>query len=226
MMSDKEMFIEVNKLIKKHVPKWKTVAKSDSFIHKVIGFFADPLIGYSKYFWTTIGFTTAYPDGDGDGWLTLCHEGKHGIQNRQLTRGLFSFLYLCPQILFPIIFGVLGLILSPWYYLGMLGTFIPFPAPYRAYSELKAYQISIMLAVWVINKDYYTKNYIDRIAEYLFAGPSYFWMWPFKDQIKNQLYKAVDTAEHWEELRKKDPYISDLYLLLKSSNRLSYKRNK
>jgi len=215
MKSDIEMFTEVNKTIKKYVPKWRTGAKKDSRLHKIIGIVADPLLGYNVYFWTTVGFTASYPAGSSTDWVTLCHEGVHGIQNKKFTRVLFNFLYLCPQILFPICFVLLGAFLSPWYLIGILGAFLPLPAPFRAYAELEAYKLSVMLAVWVINRENYIDDYIDRIAGTFFAGPSYFWMWPFKAHVKKQLHGAKLLAQTWGDgPTGAHPYIKDIQSLV------------
>lgn len=195
-MDSKVVSEKVDQAIRSFVPKWKVIDKRDSLFHKLIGIILSPLIDYTNDFWTTIGFTAASPPGDVNRWQVRPHEGRHAIQAKKWTRPLFGFLYLFPQSLAPI-FVLLAFLLSPWWLLGLV-CLLPWPAPFRMVFELHAYQLSIMINTW----RGYSKDYIEYdikfLANEIFAGPSYYWMWPDKGYVINKLQYAHLVADNWD----------------------------
>lgn len=222
MKTDTELAQEIEIYIRTYVPKWKTIDKGDSVFHKTIGIALTIItLGFLKYmisFWTTIGYTAAHPTGDEDAWRTQGHEGKHGIQALKWTRPVFFFLYLFPQSLLTFVAVALAIIFSPWFWFGLLSMFLPLPAPWRAWWELQAYSISVMLWEWSEGHD--TDIMIEYIAKKQFTGPNYLCMWPFKWMIVKRLKAAQKLAQSWEAEKNKDPYINGLYNILKEGGRL------
>ncbi len=206
--------------IRKFVPKWKVIAKADSKLHRAIGFVLQPLLPYMTRFWTTIGFTAAYPSED-NSWQVRPHEGRHGMQAKRWTRLGFGFLYLFPQTLMPI-FALLAFLFSSTQMFTIfcvlaVGSLMPWPAPFRMWFELHAYQLSIMILAW----EGYSKEYVEEQVKYmaneLFAGPSYFFMWPGREYIMDKLMHAYEIAAEWDEpwtnkfALRTDPYHIAIY---------------
>lgn len=184
MTSNNEMTDKTITFIQERVPKFKVISKEDSWFHRMIGFFFPP---YRKRYWTTIGFTAAYPNRGINDWRVLLHEGLHGLQAKRITRVLFGFLYLFPQSLFPL-FILLGILVSPWWLLGLvcLG---PLPAPFRKHYEMEGYKISAMLMEWT-NAFFGAEDGVLTFYRKQFTGPSYYFMWPFKGAVIKELNEA------------------------------------
>jgi len=227
MKNRAELCNDMDVVIKKYVPKWKVIPKIDSWSHRLIAkllvclrviSFGRVDIDYMGSFWTTLGYTAAYPEGDQYDWETRGHEGLHGIQARRWTPTLMGYLYLFPQSFLPLVFTALAIVYSPWFYLGILVGLAPLPAPFRAYWELKAYEISVMLWEWQWGKD--TDQVIEHMVEDIFAGPTYYFMFPFRNLIRKRLLRAKERAQRWETLEDREPYIDDLYNVVKAGGRL------
>jgi hypothetical protein len=225
-----ELAADMDAVVRKYVPEWKVISKRRSRIHRFINSFFGFLkkvsggkvdVDYMGQYWTTLGFTAAYPDGGANDWEVRAHEGKHGRQAKQWTRFLFGYLYLFPQSFLPLVFIILALFFSPWFWLGAVTVLLPLPAPWRAWWELQAYKISVMIETWQWDDEKYLNEYINEIVKYQFAGGSYFFMWPlFTGLIKRSLLKAKETARNWENVVDRDPYIDDIYNVVKAGGRL------
>lgn len=117
---------------------------------------------------------------------TMAHEAVH-LQHRQQFGTLFNVGYLFPQcigFLFP--FGLLGLAWSPLYWLFATAIFlIPFPAPFRAYTEFKAYEMSMAMYYWV-----HGTVPASRVENFITSN--YYFMWPFKSFMDAQFSKSAD----------------------------------
>jgi len=95
---------------------------------------------------------------------------------------LFAFLYAFPQILalFALLAIVAGIIGNPWWllWLATLLFLIPFPAPFRAWAEVRAYRRSIELG-----------RPIDKAVP-PFKSAGYLWMWPWPTHTEKWLQAA------------------------------------
>ena len=174
---------------------------------------------YMGRFWTTVGMTIAHPAGLGDHWWTLAHEGRHVEQpvdvfrNRTVGNILHSVFYLFPQILAPVVAVVFCLCMGPWWALLGLVCLLPWPSPYRAWAELDAYKITVMVHQWKYGEvnngfiDSYTSNFCDS---------TYWFMWPFRRFVKVRLRSAAADAREWKTVREvaKDSYIDSVYDLM------------
>ncbi len=203
-------------VVRRFAPKFRVIDKSDSWVHRVIGFLFG-LVGLKDYmatFWTTIGYTTARPDvHHSDSWATVLHEGWHAIQARRLTRLGMATLYLMPQVS-GVVLGGLSIVLAalygwPWLALLAVGGLVSFPWPFmlpkpirmlwRAELEAEAYRVSMAVDFWTWG------DIPDPYIEYLvtvFTGPAYARMWPdaasvrlhfeaWRHQLRNDLYSPT-----------------------------------
>lgn len=230
MKNRAELSVDIDSVVRKYVPEWEVVSKPESKIHRAIGKFFGFLrwvswgkvdVAYMKYFWTTLGFTAACPAGDEDGWLARPHEGKHAQQAKKWTRFFFGYLYLFPQSFLPLVFVALALMFSPWFWLGTATLLLPLPAPWRAWWELQAYEISVMVETWRRGDSGYVDRYIEGIVQEIFGGGTYFFMMPiFKGWIRRRLQAAKKNALNWENEINRDPYIDDIYNVLKAGGRI------
>lgn len=224
MKTAQELVAQSNALVKSYVPKWRTISKERSLLHKIISWLP-PIIffrkDYLENFWTTVGFTAAHPIGQESDWDTIPHEGVHGRQALRWTRLFFGFLYLFPQSLLIPLVVILSLLYSPWLWLGMLIAAAPLPAPFRAWWELEAYKVSVMIWEWQWARN--TDEIIDNIIKGSFAGPSYYFMMPFTGWVKKELEEARRQAVNWRFVADKDPYLNDVFNLLREGGRLARK---
>lgn len=218
--SNKIMFEVAVKVIQQFCPTFKAVPKDGMLLHRIISVILKPFNPrYLKDFWTTIGFTAAFPDPDGDdeseAWWTVFHEGVHGIQAMRLTRVVMGFLYLI-----PLSFAVLGLIalfplyiwaLLPWWgdalvIIPTLVCLLPLPAYFRMKMELEAYTVSLAVWYWWRNEDR-----VDHYAKH-FYGSNYYFMWPFKAWITAALQQQLNFIVSGRILS--DPYFRAVFLAM------------
>ncbi len=164
------------------IPGFRIVRKDRSPMHRAIHY---ALIAvtfgrmrtYLDSFQTTIG-KTVYVTSDWDDWpadrryVTLRHEAIHLRQFRKLTLPVMAVIYL----LLPLPMGL---------------------AWGRAYLEREAYAESIRAAaeVWgsaAVRDASYRRHVIEQ-----FTGPSYGWMWPFRNHLEgwyDEILASLDEA--------------------------------
>jgi hypothetical protein len=139
---------------------WKVI---DKFL-KVITF--GKQTRFLTHYTTTLGRTVYYPERwrienvTDDDYEILCHEIKHVKQ----THELFPECFPIAMVLFSLLY-----------------LFVPFPigfAYFRYKFEREAYRIS-----WYTALELGKKPDLDWYVEQL-TGPSYFWTWIFKSQVK------------------------------------------
>lgn len=202
-------------LVQRFVPEFDVKNKSDSRLQRLIGWLFS-LIGnndYSEDFWTTVKKITYRPttsenDTAWYDWQTVLHEGWHGVQ---WTRKRWWMLvsYLLPQALGAIAI-VLTLALAPvigWsalWCLAGLAFFAPIPSYWRSRLEYEAHQVSVAIDHWTWGKQppNFPQWLVDR-----YAGPSYWWMWPFKKAVRKHFQSWAQSLEDgtWEEAVEGDP---------------------
>lgn len=213
---------EMDTLIRKYVPKWRVISKAGSTFYRILCWLP-PIVFFRKRFmedfWTTVGYTTAYPVGGENGWEVRPHEGLHARQALRWTRVLFSVLYLFPQSFLLPLGTFLALFISPWFWaLAALGA-APLPAPFRMLWELEAFKLSVMIEEWQWGYDG-AVDYIDWIVNTCFAGSTYYYMWPFKGWVRKQLLKAQQEARSWPTKLEKDPYLDGVYKIMLDGGRV------
>jgi hypothetical protein len=126
---------------------------------------------------------------------------------------LFSLAYLFPLVLTPIGL-ILGVATGSWWWLLSLAFLAPIPSPFRAYAELQAYKTSIV-AMWSSGIDVSRTNYIESVVDN-FVGPNYYWMWPFRNMVRTELYAWCESLRSNEAiLDEYDEAVSSLGASLK-----------
>lgn len=148
---------------------------------------------------TTINSTIYYPSENQikitpiSSGIILLHEIVHINDSKKITKPLFIFLYLFPQILAPLF--LLLLLISCKIFLFLFLLFIlPIPAYFRMQFEKRAY-LSSLYSSYVLGKtlnfspilDKQKNNFISQ-----FTGFSYYFMWPFSSYIKNEFDQAIN----------------------------------
>lgn len=164
------------------IPEYKIAFKDKSLLMKILGF----LLFFNKKFMTnystTIGNTVYFPT---ETWLMsrpvtakiiLYHELIHMRDSARLSRFIFSFAYLFPQILaiFSIpLFFYNWIVALVW----LVFFLMPIPAYFRMALEKKAYTFSLY-TVYRLNKN---ANLDEQISMYSsqFNTSYYYYMWPF-----------------------------------------------
>ena len=176
----------------KYFPKLQIKYKNESILMKIIGkvLFFDK--DFMKNYLTTIGSTVYIPNRQ---FVTqrpfsvsiiFLHELVHIHDSKRLTKFLFNFLYLSPQILslvfLPLIFLLSWKIFLPLTLLFLL----PLPSWGRMYLERRAYFVSLYVMETMANKfNYNSKLY--RNQDYFsaqFKGSVYYYMWIFNGKYR------------------------------------------
>lgn len=166
--------------LRAEIPGFRIVRKDQSRLHRAIHYALiavtlGQMRSYLDSFQTTIG-KTVYVTPDWDDWsadrryVTLRHEAIHLRQFRKLTLPVMAAIY----ILLPLPMGL---------------------AWGRAWLEREAYAESIRAAaeVWgmaAVLDAGYRKHVIDQ-----FTGPSYGWMWPFRNHLERWYDSVLATLE-------------------------------
>lgn len=179
--------------------------KDDSLLMKIISFILFFNKGFSNDYITTIGNTVYIPKNIFDKYFDyqiadiICHEFIH-IADHERMGIFFSILYLAPQCfgIFALL-GLLGFVYQPLFYLFLFAVFLlPIPSPWRRDFELKAYKMTLFLAIrsaeqfkYEINKD----NLISYIT-FNFSSYPYYFMWPWG--VRKELEDFCNTLTEYE----------------------------
>lgn len=131
---------------------------------------------------------------DADLIMILAHETMHERDRKAWSTFAVFLLYFMPQLL--AVFALLSLVaiggnLAWLWCLGFLLFLLPIPSPGRAWIELRAYRVN-MLILRHVHK--YSEETIRAFADSRaksFTGMSYYLMWPFKKHIVGLLLKEV-----------------------------------
>ena len=161
--------------------------KDESLFMKLLGkiLFFNPR--FMTNYTTTIGSAVYFPRRK---WLSqnqdsaahvLAHELVHIGDSKEVGSFIFSYTYLFPQVIS--LLALLSLFFTKWWLLCLL-FLLPIPAPFRAYWELRGYAITD--ATYHKSSGQFTD--IDWLASQ-FVSSSYFFMWPFKNDIVCRLEK-------------------------------------
>lgn len=168
----------------------KVKFKNESSLMKLLGF----LLFFNKKFMsnytTTIGSTVYFPSEE---WLNerkdsaaivLAHELVHIADSRQVSGFVFSYCYLLPQILS--LLSLFAIFSSSWWLISLI-FLLPVPAPMRTHYELRGYAMTE--AVHFKATGIFTD--IGWVADQ-FTTSSYFFMWPFRENIMERIAENRD----------------------------------
>ena len=175
------------KILQTHIPlkiKYKDESWEMKYLNWIVKWFNPrfmedytTVIGYTVYF-TDHEYTKKYPH---EAMQILVHEAVHLFDTKRLTFPIFATAYLFPQIL------AIGCLFFPFsiYFLFFLLFLLPFPAPFRAYLEARAYTTDLLLH----------RRSIENTVPF-FTSWDYYKMYPFENQvIKLLLYWRSNPDE-------------------------------
>lgn len=202
-MTKEDQFRYAIDLVRKFVPQLTITQKAESRLHRFIGTVLGK-VGNKQYmesYVTTIGTDIAIPTG-GATWPFLLHEGQHAIDGLRTGKLLYSIGYLFPQIIgmvgavltLPLIIVVAcGAPVSLLWLLTSLLFLLPWPAPFRALSEARAYALTLAVLYWANTiKD--KQKIIDALVK-TFSDSCYYWMWPFKKMVRKYFEGKLDALK-------------------------------
>ena len=187
--------------IKKDIPGFDLISKEKSGFMKFLNFFVQLFNRtFLTHYFTTIApkvYTPSSPTSKipHTMWPVLAHEWHHLREAKRLSTPLWAFRYLLPQVLFPLaLLSILAVWFGPWWLLNLAWLLVlaPIPAYWRKKEELEAYTITLAIMHWRTG----------RIGEYSLAtvakqfyGSGYYFMWPFKKAISEQLVNEVTNIQ-------------------------------
>jgi len=183
---------------------FKIIRKDRSFLMKALSFF----LFFNKKFMTEY-VTTIYPKvyvpkdwgisksvyQKGLELEILAHEYIH-LHDRKQMGVLFNIMYLSPQI-----FSLLAIlaIWNSWFLLCLL-FLLPWPSPGRTWLEYRGYKMSLIAKYWILTSIEPKKEEVcwgwitnDGINWALnqFTGPSYYYMFPFREYLRKSFIKSL-----------------------------------
>ena len=194
----------LTKYFQEQIPGFEILSKKESplikFVSKLLFFNKRFLTGYVTTLYPKV-YVPELPWREKDhvaAMATLAHEYVH-LKDRKRMWLFFNFLYLFPQNLAP--FALLGVFdNNPWWFLCLL-FLLPIPSPTRAWLEFRGYRMT--LAVWAhfLEDKLDTGVFVNSIVDRNFAGPSYYWMFPFKRFLLRKFYYHHDIRRRSPEIR-------------------------
>ena len=200
-MDDKQIFDAMVELIKKRIPGFEIGYKNENFVSKLLGVLSWPFNrNYMKTYTTTRYPKVFFPsrqfvrDSYRSAWKILAHEYVH-LWDRQKRGAWFNIGYATPQMWAVLALSALSAIwVGPWGLLGLIPLLclLPLPSPGRRDVELRGYTMSMAVNHWRYGdvKDS-TKDWI--VGH--FTGPDYYFMWPFKEDMKVKVYGAESKLD-------------------------------
>jgi hypothetical protein len=185
----------MNEVTKKHSSTAKILRKSDSWMMRVAAFFLKPFNpSFMGDYITTFGDIIYVPDNFLDTYDELevldvvSHETQH-IIDYKANPVWFLLSYSFPLWLSSLSLLALGAFWNPWmlFWLLALGFLAPIPSPGRYKAELNGYRTAILFArkLWKYEPSQMEQLY-NWITNQMTSG-AYYWAWPFKDKIKEDL---------------------------------------
>lgn len=203
-------------------PDLKIKYKDQSLLMKIIGTLMFFNKDFMKAYTTTIGSTVYYPSQhfvdirQVSSSVILLHELVHIKDANKISKPLFGFLYLTPQI-FALL--CIPLFLLSWKMALPLMIFflLPLPAYFRMKFEKKAYLTSLycMHSLGILLK--FNELLLSNEQGFLhhFRDSTYYWMWPFTKTIRQDFDLAVIKIKNGERPFE-DPFFDELDDLIKT----------
>jgi hypothetical protein len=184
-----------------YFPKLQIRYKDQSWFMKLIG----TLLFFNKSFMTsyttTIGSTVYFPNEaftktrPVSAAVVLLHELVHVKDAQKISKPLFFFLYLFPQVLAPL--SLLLLLVSWKIAIPLFILFsLPIPAYFRMYFEKRAYLTSLYALATLGKKMKFNPLLATQEQGFCthFKDASYYFMWPFSD-VKKDLDDGVERVK-------------------------------
>lgn len=159
--------------------------KNESVLMRILG---KILFFNSKFmtnYVTTIGSTVYFPSRESvskdrtSAATVLAHELVHIADSREVSSFIFSYTYLFPQVI--ALLSILSFFTSKLWLLSLL-FLLPIPSPTRAYWELRGYAMTDAVS-YKISKKFFEIDFISK----QFVSSSYYFMWPFKQDIEHRI---------------------------------------
>lgn len=182
----------------KYFPSIRVKYKDQNSFMKFLGTLLFFTPDFMKTYTTTIGDTTYFPNSNFvnqqpiSSAVIMLHELVHMYDEKRLTKVLFGFLYLFPQVLalicLPLIFLVSWKIFLPLFVLFAL----PLPAYFRMYFEKRAYLASLYVMQALGTRLHFSPTLKTQEVFFLsqFRGSYYYFMWPFSS-LQTEFDQAV-----------------------------------
>ena len=151
---------------------------------------------FMTHYTTVIGSTIYFPNRsylemrEERAMQTLAHEVVHMLDAERWSTPLFMAGYLFPQIL---TLGVFTFPLFGWWSLLFLVFLVPFPAPFRAYFESRAY------AMDVLTYPQSQRLMAMRNFAQIFPSWNYYKMLPDAESAESLIWSWVEKAESGED---------------------------
>jgi hypothetical protein len=209
--TNQQIYEAVLEMAKTRYPGFQVRVKEESWLMKVLA----KILFFNKRFMT--GYVTTVGDkiyvprdrvSDFSLWQVLVHEYTHVYDKNRADFGMlgFGFWYLFPQIL-----GVVALLCwipalifwEPAWLWGLLTLLLaaPLPSPGRMKYEMRGYAMSMAVNYWRYGSVLDTTK---RWIEEKFTGPDYYFMWPFKKMVRDEIDEWVVRLETGKILEGED----------------------
>jgi len=145
---------------------------------------------------TVIGNTVYFPskkwmhENESSAAAVLCHELVHVDDGKRVGKLTFALSYLFPQLL--ALFALSSFVIGPWglLFLVFLG---PWPAPFRAFWELRGYLMTDMVRMRQTGK-YSRLEWI--IGQ--FTSGTYYFMWQFPKHLEEEIENNRELIENFD----------------------------
>jgi len=184
-------FYNLYKNAKKYYPSLKIKYKDESLFMRMLSIILFMNRDFSKRYVTTINKTIYYPSKDYlnknnfSASVVLLHELTHVYDAKNI---FFSIAYLMPQIFALLFFPALFINIK--FALLFLLFLLPLPAYYRMLYEKRAYMITLYSYYKLLKKQKaFNSTKFFALKESVikeFTGPVYYFMWIFKNSIKEE----------------------------------------
>lgn len=182
-------FQDLTTAAQQYFPSLQIKYKDQSSFMKFLGTLLFFTPSFMTTYTTTVGDTTYFPSTTFvqqqpvSSAVILLHELVHMYDEKRLTKLLFGFLYLFPQVLslicLPLIFLISWKIFLPLFILFAL----PLPAYFRMYFEKRAYMASLYVLQALGTRLHFPPTLKTQETFYIaqFKGSFYYFMWPFSN---------------------------------------------
>lgn len=174
--------------------KWKSESSVMKFL-KVFLFWNPAFMSYFTTIFNTVYVPESWSEMPPLAQISIiAHETVHFIDSKK--NPLFGFLYLIPQILFPILAICLAFV-SPWFLFLILLSAVPLPAPFRFHYELRGYRMNLL----IVEKIYgYAKGSTEyerqkKMAVDQMTDQWYFFAMPFKGYVTKKFEETGWESE-------------------------------
>lgn len=197
--------------------------KDESLFMRAIGFVLVFAGDFMTQFTTTLGATVYFPtramiDQVAPPWGTLAHEGIH-IRDDHAAPIRFRLGYAFPQIIGVLAVAALASFVSLWFLfaLAFLVAAGPWPAPFRANSERRAYMMSMVCDVLRYGSDWVRSSSYQDWAVKTYTGWAYYRMSSSAAIVRQRVAADTEIAIALAEGRRYDSLYSPTVDLIQAN---------